>query len=104
MTKFYVRIDSYWQNSSDTWVGPYESEEEAESSMDSESGPVRADLGYSAKNVRYQTRCNGIYSSTTSRELGRRLENTLPVCRIPGDTSNLAKIQEYYWRDYYWHT
>ena len=94
--KFYIRIDTYWQNSRDTFFGPYENRPSAESAID-ESGAGRWDLGQMARNIKHQTRCLGIMTTTQARKVGMNWRNTIPARdKVPGDLYDLAELEEAY--------
>lgn len=69
--KFYIHLDTYWQNSADRFFGPYASREDAEAALDA-TNIVRADNGHSAPDVRYNVRCNGIVTTTEARKRGMK--------------------------------
>jgi len=71
--KFYVRMDTYWQNSKDVWFGPYTTRQAAEDAADCGAG--RYDLGQMAADIKNQTRVLGVYNATESRKRGRRNHN-----------------------------
>jgi len=75
--KFYVRMDTYWQNSKDVWFGPYTTRQAAEDAADCGAG--RYDLGQMAADIKNQTRVLGVYNATESRKRGRRNHNTIPA-------------------------
>lgn len=96
MAKFYIRMDTYWQDSADTWFGPYSTREAAVAAADN-SGAGRDDLGQMARDVRNQTRILGIHNATESRKLGRKDRNTIPALeKAPGDIAELAALEEEY--------
>jgi len=95
-SKFFVRLDTYWQGSPDRWIGPYPTLDAARAACD-DSGAGRADLGQMAGDVKNQTRVLGIHNGTKSRHLGRRDENTIPAQdKVPSSTAALRELE----RDY----
>lgn len=94
--KYYIRVDTFWQNSPDTFIGPYQTKQSAETAL-SGSGIARSDLGQGAVNVRHQTRCLGILTTTKARQAGMKPRNTIPAQAIvPGTISKLGELEEYY--------
>jgi len=94
--KFYIRVDTYWQNSPDTFFGPYETHEAAEAAMD-ESDIGRWDLKQGACDIKNQTRCLGILNTTEARKMGMTWRNTISARKqVPGDLHDLAELEEAY--------
>ena len=94
--KFYVRMDSYWQNSPDYFFGPYATRIAAEAAV-AASGAGRHDLGQGARDVRHQTRILGILSATDARRAGMNERNQYPALdKLPGTTDELAQIETEY--------
>jgi len=94
--KFYIRMDTYWQGSRDTFFGPYETQEAAQLAV-SESGAGRWDLGQMARDVKNQTRCLGILNTTEAHKQGMNWRNTIPARdKVPGDLHDLAELEEAY--------
>jgi len=92
---YFVRMDTYWQHSRDTWFGPYPTRAAAETACN-ESAAGRADLGQAANDVRNQTRVLGIHNAGNSRKLGRQPANTLPALNaLPGSTDALHTLREF---------
>lgn len=92
--KFYVRVDTYWQGSQDTWIGPYRSKLAASDALDA-SGAGRADLSQRANDMHHQVRSWGIYNTTESYKAGRSQRNTIPAQKqIPGTIEQLAELEE----------
>ena len=90
--KYYIRIDTYWQNSRDTFFGPYSSRAAAEAALRA-SGAGRSDLGQSARDIKNQTRCLGILNTTKARQAGMNERNVIPAqSTIPGDLAELEDI------------
>ncbi len=94
-SKFYVRMDTYWQGSRDTWFGPYITRQQAEDAADCGAG--RYDLGQMARDIKNQTRVLGVYNATESRKRGRRNHNTIPAQnKLPADLHDLAELEDHY--------
>lgn len=95
MATYYIRIDTFWQNSPDSWFGPYPSKQLADEAVET-SGIFDNRLGFLAADVKNQTRCLGVYGATYSKNLGRTDENTYAADILPPDIEQLRIIQEYY--------
>lgn len=94
--KYYIRIDTYWQNSRDTFFGPYPTREAAATAL-TDSGVGRSDLGQAAHDIKNQTRCLGILNTTQARQNGMNNRNTIPAQNtIPGDLYELAELENIY--------
>jgi len=94
--KYFVRVNTYWANSPDTWLGPYANREDAESAADN-SGAGRSDLGQMTANIKEQTRILGIYNATESYRLGRSESNTVPAQKqLPGTIDQLRELEDVY--------
>ena len=94
--KFYIRMDTYWQNSRDAFIGPYETHQAAESAV-SESNAGRWDLGQMARDIKNQTRCLGIMNTIQARKAGMNWRNTIPARdQVSGDLHELAELEEAY--------
>jgi len=91
MSKYYVEVDSYWQNSQSLFIGPFLSEEQAERYTEN-SNAVRYD--HTARNVRHNIRYQ-IRNTTQARRAGMNEQNTLPTNTVamPNDTADLTRLQ-----------
>lgn len=91
---YYVAVKTYWLGAPTWWFGPHKSRSAAEDEL-SASSIVRHDLDCPARDMRYQTRCIGIFSNTESKSQGRCWKNTFNA-PIPGNESELNAITGIY--------
>jgi len=95
--KYYIEVDDYYQNSQSVFIGPYATKEAAEKALDLDAGPVRADLGHGAQNVRFQSRCLGIWNTTQARARHMIVSDIIPAqASIPGTEAALDEL----WYEY----
>ena len=92
-TKWYIEVDSYWQNSVSVFIGPYADKQQAQDAADA-SGAVRygnqaADLKH---NVRYE-----IINQTAARKVGMNSGNVaIPqMTAVPNDTEELYRLKDF---------
>lgn len=73
MKQYYVRTGTFWQNSPDTWEGPF-SKFEAQDWIDEKlSGPENYVMSsQSPADIKTARRVFGVYSKTKARRLGLR--------------------------------
>ena len=94
--KFYIRMDTYYQNARDVWYGPYTSKTSALAVLDA-SECARADLGQSPRDIKTQARCLGVYNTTASLKAGRAERNTISAQDwMPGTVDNLRSDENAY--------
>ncbi len=92
--RYFVRVDTFWQNSPDSWFGPYATRAAAQAAVDASDA---AKPGRMARDVKEQTRVVGIYSATESAKAGRSHENTYGTGDgIPSTSDELREIEESY--------
>jgi len=74
MKQYYVRTDTFWQNSPDRWEGPFDTRVEAQEWIDEKlDGPENYVMsGQSPRDIKTARRIFGIYSKTEARRLGLR--------------------------------
>lgn len=102
MATYYIRIDTYWQNSPDEFVGPFASREEAQTEIDAaldEDGSKVCMSSYSARDVRYGIRVYGILSKTEAQRQGMKAgqwygEGNMIGKRIPRSTYELNQFKQ----------
>lgn len=102
-SSYYIRIDTFWQNSPDRYVGPFETKDDAQAEIDRSA---RADNNvWSARSL-----CGGniktairvypdILTATEAKRMGMRplgaLRGTNMIgARIPDSTDDLYEIEE----------
>lgn len=94
--QYFVRFDSYWQNSSNYFVGPFDSKREAEAEIDRAESAVNSMVVRSfqtAANVRDGIRVHGVMSYTAARRAGMRDE------RYGDDWSNVYNDVPVNWNE-----
>lgn len=74
MATYYVRTDTFWQNSPDNWEGPFDSKREAQEWIDEKlsSDEDYVMSGTSPRNIRDAKRIFGVYSKSEARRMGMR--------------------------------
>ena len=100
MATYFVRINSYWQNSADYFVGPFGSRNEADSAIEKAVSAPRSLVcksGQMSSDVKNGIRVFQPVSKTDAQRAGMREDfmnnrNVLP--RIPLDTSDLMEMNE----------
>lgn len=76
--QYFVRFDSYWQNSPDYFAGPFDSKADAEAEIvraESAPGSMIVRSHQTASNVRDGIRVHGVMSYTSARRAGMRDES-----------------------------
>ena len=100
---YYIRIDTYWQNSPDRYVGPFETKDEAQAEIDralSADNNVWNARNHVGGNIKYAIRVYpDILSATEAKRMGMRplgaLRGTNMIGgRIPDNTDDLYEIEE----------
>ena len=88
--KYYVEVDSYWQNSPSIFIGPYASLEDAQYAANI-SDAVFAE--HQAQDVKYNVRFE-IHNTRQARQAGMCQHNTISnlVTAIPDDTEGLSRL------------
>ncbi len=91
MATYYIRTNTFWQNSPDTWHGPFESRQEAQEWIDYKlDGPENYIIaGESPANIKTAKRIHGIYSKSEARRQGMR------SLALGDDVTNVDDEQEY---------
>ncbi len=91
MATYYIRTDTFWQNSPDTGEGPFDTRKEAQEWINEKtSGPENYVLaGQSPANIKTAKRIFGVYSKSEARRLGMR------SLALGDDMTNIADEQEY---------
>lgn len=103
---YYVRVDTFWQNSADRFVGPFKSRPAAEAAIreaNAAPGGEVVVMGTSPRNIKRAIRIWGVLTKTEAERAGMRDEydsrrNVLP--RIPIDTDDLFDLEEREHRDF----
>ena len=73
VAKYFVKVDTFWQNSADTWYGPYTSKADAQAAIDKAVEERGAHEGHGLTcNVKSQVRIWGIFTKTDARRHGMR--------------------------------
>ena len=91
--KFFVEIDTYYQNSASIFVGPFNSRDAAETAAE-KSGATKC--GQMTQNVRYDARYE-VHNTTSARKAGMKHNNTVSAnVTIPGDADALNRTIEDY--------
>lgn len=98
MATYFIRIGTYWQNSPDRFVGPFDSREAAQAEIDRATGADNSRVvlaGQSASDVKTAIRCHGILSKTEAKRAGMTDRNTLSHT-IPLNTYDLTEHENAY--------
>lgn len=100
---YFIRVDSYWQNSPDYFVGPFESKELAQAEInrattDPDSLAILSQ--HLASDVKNGVRVHAVINKTKAREMGMRdwqfgdeYSNLLGT-RIPINTHDMMRMGE----------
>jgi len=95
MAKWFIEIDSYWENSRSTFFGPYETKDVAMAAVDHENGPawIRQSVRYLRNGVRAE-----LHNTTSARKAGmRKDENLIPAQeKLPGTLEALREVEDLY--------
>lgn len=103
MATYYVRIDTYWQNSPDRFVGPFQTHQDAENAiaeaLDASDSKVCTSNQF-ASDVKHGIRVHGVMSATAARKAGMKDEfanygTGNVIDRIPTSTDELYQIENY---------
>ena len=92
-TKWYIEVDSYWQNSPSVFIGPFMSKRLAELyAEDSDAISCYHTASDVRNNVRYQIR-----NTTHAREAGMNKNNVCPpaLTYMPNDVTDLNRLQHF---------
>lgn len=98
MATYFIRIDTYWQNSLDRFVGPFASRDEAQAEIDHATNAENSRvvlIGQSASDIKTGIRCHGILSKTSATRHGMTERNTLSMT-IPLNTADLTEHEDLY--------
>lgn len=98
MATYFIRIDTYWQNSADRFVGPFDSREAAEVAIDAATSANKSMVvrqGQSARNIKTGIRVHGVLSKTEAKRAGMTERNVLSRT-IPLDTYELREHEDAY--------
>lgn len=101
--RYYIRVDTYWQNSPDRFVGPFETREEAQKALSTvpESANVWLSTSTCGGNIRTAIRVYpAILTATEAKRSGmiddyghaHRNYNIIPA--IPRDTNELFDLEQ----------
>lgn len=102
MANYFIRIDTYWQNSPDHFVGPFESRETAQTAIDAAleaPNTCAVAAGQMARDVKNGIRVHGILSQTEAKRMGMKdwrlgdNESNVIGKRVPVDTADLYQMQ-----------
>ena len=100
---YYVRVDTYWQNSPDSFIGPFASRADAQTAIDAAldaPNSLAVLAGNSPRDIKEAVRIHGILSKTEARKFGLRdwslgdNESNCPSGRVPVDGSDLAEMYQ----------
>jgi hypothetical protein len=99
MASYFIRIDTYWQNSPDRFVGPFKNRKDAEAAIkvaqDADTSLV-VRPGQSARDIKRGIRVLGVVPATVARRnYGMTERNTLSRV-IPINTEDLREHEEAY--------
>jgi len=89
--KWYIEVDSYWQNSPSLFIGPYADRQDAQAAADaSKAIPADRNAPDVKHNVRYE-----LLNTTQAKRSGMNVDNTeSPLCMsVPSNTEQLSRIQ-----------
>lgn len=97
---YYVRIDTFWQNSPDRFVGPFPTRAAAQKAIDAACADPQSQivvLGTSPRDIKHAIRVWGIMTATEARRAGMHedwdsLRNVLP--EIPLHTDHLFEMEQ----------
>lgn len=93
-TQYYIKLDSYWQNSPDRWVGPYESRAEAQEAVNTSSLILP---GQTPADIKEALRFWGRYPKGAALKQGlptEAPESWLILPSIPDSLSELRQMEE----------
>lgn len=95
MASYYIRFDTYYQNSADRFCGPFDSRKAAEKEIE------RAVNARNSKVVRYGNQPTDIKESVrvlgivTKTQAGRGLKRGMEFRRLPVDIGDLNETERY---------
>lgn len=99
MATYFIRIDTFWQNSPDRFVGPFDSRSDAQAEIDRAIDAPNSKVtvsNQSASDIRYGIRVHGIHPRTVcERNYGMDERNTLSRT-IPLSTVDLTEHEDAY--------
>lgn len=98
MATYFIRIDTYWQNSADRFVGPFGSREDAEAEIvtaTEAAGSKVVRRGQTALDIKRGIRVHEVLSKTDAKRAGMSERNTLGVT-IPLDADALREHEDVY--------
>jgi len=99
MATYFIRIDTYWQNSPDRFVGPFASRKEAQAEIDRATSADNSRvvlIGQSASDIKTGIRCHGIFPrNVCERNYGMTDRNMLSRT-IPLHTTDLREHEDAY--------
>jgi hypothetical protein len=100
---YYIHIDTFWQNSPDRFVGPFDSKAEAQAAIDEAYDALDSNVaayGMSSNNIKGAVRVHGVLSKSAARRAGMRDyglgDDTSNVIgeRVPHSMNDLKEIEE----------
>jgi hypothetical protein len=95
---YYIRIDTYWQNSPDEFVGPFSSREEAQREIDAAVAEGKVCMAsHMAADLRNGIRVHGILSKTAAQRSGMKAgkwygEGNMIGMRIPRSINERRRV------------
>lgn len=95
MATYYIRFDTYWQNSADRFCGPFNSREEAEAEIKRAQNAPNSMVtrwGQSPVDVKNAVR---VLEIVTKTQAGRGLNPGLTFDRLPLNLDELADEEQY---------
>jgi len=88
--RFYIEVDSYWQNSPSLFIGPYADRQDAQNAADASEAIPASRIAPDVKhNVRYE-----LLSTGRAKRAGMNTDNTeSPLCAsVPSNTEQLSRV------------
>ena len=96
---YYIRIDTYWQNSADSFVGPFASRDEAQAEIESAMDDGKVCMAYHmAADIKSGIRVHEVLSKTQAKRQGMTAgqcgEGNMIGKRIPRNTGELSRMKQ----------
>ena len=95
MATYYIRFDTYWQNSPNRFVGPFSTRQAAEDAIKAAENATNSKVARSsqmANDLRNGIRVFGVLSSTEAKRYGLR-HNYEALDELPRNTTELAQMR-----------
>ena len=98
MATYFVKVNTYWQNSADAFVGPFANKQAAQAAIESAAQSDNVcKSGQSCDDVKNIVRVYLPMSAPAAKRAGLRedwMNNRNVISRIPTGTSDLMQLQE----------